>query len=393
MNIEFRKIQPNLDELTIGERKIYLVGTAHVSKSSVELAVKTIRDIKPDAVAVELCESRFLSLKDPNRWRNLDIIKVLKEGKSYVLLFQLILASYQKKLGDSLQIMPGAEMLEAIKVSEELNIPIILADREVKITLRRAWHNLRFSNIALLFISSLWHEIKGWFKESSKITENQIEALKDQDALELMMKEFSEALPDLKEPLIDERDQYLSSKIFNNNYKIIVAVVGAGHVPGMKKIFGQNYDLRKLEEIPPASKFGSILSILIPVLILLTMLLGFFSGGSEKTLHIAYQWIIYTAVSAGIGGVITLAHPLSIICAMISVPITTIHAGWAAGFVEAIIRKPQVKDLENVLDDITTLKGIWTNKITRIFLVMTVTNVTTLIGMIWATKIVASIIR
>jgi pheromone shutdown-related protein TraB len=305
-----------------------------------------------------------------------------------------VLAGYQKRLGDKLNIKPGAEMMAAVKKAESKNIPIILIDREVRTTLRRAWASLSFFTLIKLFLSSLVESFLSIFRKTdAKSIEEEIESLKNPNALETMMNEFSQALPDVKEPLIDERDKYLAEKIYSSPYNNIVAIVGAGHVPGIKKLIGEKIDLESLNKIPPTSLSSKLLSIIFPALLLVFLLAGFFTGGSEKTIELAGYWALYTGGSAAIGALLALAHPFSIISAAIAAPITTIHpllaAGWISGIVEALIRKPTVKDVESILDDIGSIKGIWSNRLARVFLVMILTNLTTSIGMIIGTKVIA----
>jgi pheromone shutdown-related protein TraB len=399
--IESELLEQNVDLIKWNNAEIILVGTAHVSQQSVELTERIIEEHNPDIVAVELCQSRFDSLKDPNRWKNTDVITILKTGRIYVLLLQLVLASYQKRLGNELNVKPGAEMMAAVKKAESKNIEIVLADRDVKTTLRRAWSNTRVFSIFKLFFSSLYEEVKGLFKSDKKDSMtigDEIERLKNPDALDQMMKEFSEALPDVKEPLIDERDLYIASKIKDAALpgKKIVAILGAGHIPGIKNIFKQEIDRNILEVIPPASTASKVLGVFFPAFLTIALIAGFFWGGKDTSLAIAGTWILYTGISAAIGAAISLAHPLSIITAGLTAPLTTIHpilsVGWFAGFVEAWIRTPRVTDMETVLDDIGSLKGIYNNRFARVFLVMILTNLTTSIGMIWGVKVVASLL-
>ena len=404
-------IEPNVDRIVWEDREIILVGTAHISQASVDLARRIITEQKPDAVAVELCASRFDSLKDPNRWRNTDILQIFKEGKMYVLLTQLLLASHQKKMGDSLNVKPGAEMMEAVAAAEELSIPLVLADRDVKTTLRRAWANTKVSSLFKLFFVSLYESFKDLFTsiwhrilrkdvpEKKSVTfAEEIEKLKEADALDNMLKEFAIALPDIKKPLIDERDLYLASKIREGvpAGKKIVAILGAGHIPGIKKIIDSPIDRTALGIIPPATKTSKFLGIIFPLILTILFIAGFFYGGSSTTLSMATTWILYTGVAAAIGATAALAHPASILAAGISAPITTLHpllaAGWISGLVEAWIRRPQVKDLETVLDDLGSIKTIYKNRVTRIFLVMILTNLATSVGMIWGAKVVASLL-
>ena len=409
--LRIQNIEPNVDKIFFKNREIILVGTAHISQASIDLTITTIREQKPDAVAVELCQSRFDSLKDPNRWRNTDILQVLRSGRIYILLLQLALASYQKKLGDSLKVRPGAEMLAAITTAEELSIPLVLADRDVKTTLRRAWANIGIGSIVRLFVSSLWEIIKDstlsliWFITGNKrpaapSMKEEIERLKNSDALDALMKEFSEALPDVKVPLIDERDLYLVSKIVAGvpEGKIIVAILGAGHIPGMKKIIEQDLAINcaALEVIPPTTISAHILTNLFPIIFVLLLAIGFFLGGIQTAMSMVITWITYTVVSATIGSVISLAHPAAILVTAISAPFTTLYpfltTGWTAGFIEALVKNPQGKDLESVLEEMISIKGLYRNRLAHIFLVMILTNIATSIGMVWGVRAIAKLL-
>lgn len=391
MAAHITELEQNVTKIDLGDRSIIIVGTAHISQSSAELAERIIREQKPDAVAVELCSSRYQSLRDPDRWKKTDLVSVLKEGRAYVLFTQLMLASFQKKMGDQLKVKPGLEMMVAIKTAEELSIPVILADREIKTTLRRAWAAVGTWSLIKIFFSSLWASI--W---SPKIDEAEIELLKTGDALEALLEEFSDTLPDVKEPLINERDLYLASTIRDSAYKTVVAIVGAGHVPGIKTNIDLPIDRHSLEIIPPPSTASKVFGWGIPGLISLLIIAGFFTSGASTTLEMAKYWAIYTGIAAGVGSLICLAHPLTILSAAVAAPFTTLHpllaAGWVAGLVEALIRKPTVQDLETITDDITSLKGLWSNRVARVFLIMIVTNLTTTVGMIWGTKIVAHLL-
>ncbi len=385
------ELEPNVTQIELDDKTIIVVGTAHISKQSAELAERIIREKQPEAVAVELCSSRFESLRDPERWKKMDLVSVLRQGRAYVLFTQLMLASFQKKMGDQLKVKPGLEMMTAINTAQDLNLQIILADREIKTTLRRAWSAVGTWSLVKIFFSSLWASLV-----KPKINEKEIEELKSSDALDALLQEFSDTLPDVKEPLINERDLYLASKMREGDFKSVVAIVGAGHVPGIKAHIGEPINREKLEEIPPASLVSQLLGWGIPTLVTLIIIVGFFTSGAATTLEMAKSWILYTGAAAGLGALLCLAHPLTIISAAVAAPLTTLHpllaAGWVAGLVEAIIRKPQVQDLETIADDITTIRGLWTNRVARVFLIMILTNLTTTVGMIWGTKIVAHLL-
>ena len=236
--VTITNLQENLDEIIIGEKRIILVGTAHISQSSVDLVASTIEANKPDTVAVELCKPRLESISDPDRWKNTDLFEIIRKGKAYVLMAQLMLSSFQKRLGDKLNVRPGAEMVEAINAAQRSGACLVLADRDVTVTLKRTWGSLGFWSTLKLFGSAF----SGLFTKH-EISEEDIEKLKSSDALDEAMREFSEALPEVRSTLIDERDQYLTEKIRTAPGNTVVAVVGAGHVPGILKWIEKPIDL------------------------------------------------------------------------------------------------------------------------------------------------------
>lgn len=360
-------------------KEIILVGTAHVSKKSADLVKKIINEEQPDTVCVELCESRFQAIRQKKKWLEMNIVKVVKEKKAFLLLCNLLLASFQKRIAKNLGVNPGEEMLRAIETSEAIGAEISLADRDIRITLSRIWR-----------IMSIWQKIKLLFQmmlslgKVDDIDEEDIERMKQEDMFESILSEVGKSMPVLKQILIDERDLYLAAKIKSAPGKKIVAVVGAGHVPGIKNHFNDDIDLNKLEELPPKGKISGFIKCFIPALIGLFIILGFFYGGSKSGVDMLKWWIIANGLFAGIGAIIALAHPVTIISSIIAAPLTSLNpmvaAGWVSGLIEAIIRKPKVKDLENLSKDILSIKGFWSNKVTRILLIVVFTNIGSSIG-------------
>ena len=381
----------NVDQISLGGKAIFLVGTAHVSKASADLAEQVIRQVKPDSVAIELCEPRYQSLKNPDRWKNMDIVSVIRQGKAYVLMAQLMLAAFQKKLGDQLKIKPGAEMVRAAEIAEETGARIVLADRNVTTTLKRTWASLGFWSMGKLFFAMLG----GLFSEQ-KIDEAEIERLKSSDALDELMREFSKALPEVRISLIDERDKYLAEKIQSAPGTRIVAIVGAGHVAGIKRYLGTKIDIEALDALPPPSSLARLLGMGIPALFIALIVAGFFYSGAETSAHMVGAWILITGGFAALGSLIALGHPLTILSAFVASPFTTIHpllaSGWVAGLVEAMIRKPRVGDLEHIAEDLSTYGGWYRNRVSRILLIMALTNLFGTIGALWGIKVVASML-
>jgi len=376
---EIAMVKEDIHHLTFEDKEIHIVGTAHVSRESADLVNHVLNEKKPDTVCVELCKSRYESLTQKKTWQEANIFKVIKDKKAFLLLSNLILAYFQKKIGHKLGTKPGEEMMRAIKTAEGMGAEVHLADRDIRITLARTWR-----------LMGLWTKIKLLAQIITSagglesITEEQIEEMKRKDVLESLLSEIGEELPEVKHILIDERDQYLTHKIRTAPGKKIVAVVGAGHIPGIKHYWNQPIDIAPLNHIPPRSKIVSVLKWLIPLLILALFVLGFFTSGTSTTTSMLKWWILANSMLAGLGATLAFAHPLTIFSAVVSAPLTSLNpmiaAGWVSGFVEAFVGKPKVKDFERLPEDISSLKGFWRNKITRILLVVVFTNIGSSLG-------------
>ena len=235
--------------LEYDDKQVILVGTAHVSKESAEQVIRVIQEESPDTVCVELCQSRYQSIRQKERWQETDIVKIIKEKKSFLLLSNLLLASFQKRIAKKLNIKPGEEMIAAIETADEVGAAIHLADRDIRTTLSRTWREM-----------GLWNKIKLLFQlilslgDVDEIKEEDIEKMKQEDVLETLLTEVGKSLPVLKDILINERDQYLAAKIRTAPGPKIVAIVGAGHVPGIKKNWNTNVDIPSLERLPKKKK-------------------------------------------------------------------------------------------------------------------------------------------
>lgn len=378
----------NTHQLTYEGKEITLVGTAHVSRESANLVSMVIEEERPETVCVELCESRYHTLTQKNRWQNTDLIKVIREKKAFLLLSNLMLAHFQKKIGQKLGIKPGEEMIRAIETAKSVGASIHLADRDIRITLSRTWR-----------LIGLWTKIKLFAQfitslgEVDKIKEEDIERMKNKDVLETLLSEIGEALPQMRKVLIDERDEYLAHKIRNAPGKKIVAVVGAGHVPGIQRHWDEPVDVNALEEIPPKGRLFGFLKWGIPIAVVGLIIIGFFSAGITAGAHMIKWWVLANAVLAGLGAGLALAHPLTVLSAIVASPLTSLNpmiaAGWVAGLVEALLGKPKVKDFERLAEDISSLKGFWRNKITRILLVVVFTNIGSSLGTFVAIPLMA----
>ena len=369
----------NVHRLTLDSREIILIGTAHISRESADLVDRVITEEKPDVVCVELCKARFEAIQQKDKWQEMDIVKVIRENRTALLLSQLLMMSLQKKIAERFNINPGEDMLRAISRAEESGAEVVLADREIRVTLLRTWRMMGLWS-KMKFLSDM---ILSLFI-GENITEENIEELKQHDVLDLALKSIGEKLPELKTTLIDERDQFLACSIRNSQGRKIVAVVGAGHIPGIIENIGKAIDIDEINTIPPRSFWARFFGWGFSAAIMSLFVAGFFYSGGRTSIHMMLSWSVITAICATIGAMMLLAHPFTILASALSAPIATLHpliaTGWVAGLTEATFRKPQVRDFLDLKDDITTVKGFFRNRITRILILVVVVNLTTSIG-------------
>ena len=369
----------NVEILKYDGKTFILIGTAHVSRESAQQVADIIKEEKPDTVCVELCQSRYETLTKKKQWEETDLLKVIKEKKAFLLLFNFILSSFQKKIADRLGVKPGQEVLEAIKTADEVGARIYLADRDIRVTLSRTWRLMGFwTKLKLL------SQVFASASEIDSIKEAEIEKMKDLNVVESLISEVAKSLPEVGRVLIDERDQYLSQKIREAPGEKIIAVVGAGHLPGIKKYWGQEIDTAQLESLPPKGMFMRIAKWVIPALIIGIIVAGFLVAGRQAGTHMVKWWITANAVLSGLGAAAALGHPLTIVAAIVAAPITSLNpliaAGWVAGIVEVFFGKPKVKDFQALSEDLGSIRGFWKNKVTRVLLVVVLTNIGSSLG-------------
>lgn len=375
-----------------------LIGTAHVSQESVDEVKAAITELNPDRICVELDQGRYQSRLDNKGWSELDLKSVIKGNKGFLMLANLSLSSYQKRLGDQLGVNPGDEIMEAAKLATELDIPLSLCDREIQTTFKRAWRLSGLYNKAKLItalISSIFSD--------EKITNEDIERLKETDMLQSLLEEMAEELPMIKKVLIDERDQYLATSIYEAPGRNVVAVVGAGHVPGLiehlKKLdSGKELPQNEhLATVPNASKLGKVFSYLIVIALLAIIALGFVNSGWEGGVKMFFYWFALNSSLSGLAAILSLAHPLTIVLTMLAAPITalspTLGVGMVSGLVEASVRKPRVKDFEGLSDDIASFKGWFRNRIIHALLLFMTTSIFASIGTFVAFPLLISALR
>lgn len=366
------------EHLQYGDKDIYLVKTAHVSKKSVEQVHEVIAEIEPDTICIELDKGRYESIMDPDSYKKMDIIKVIKQKRIAIVLVNLILSSYQKRMATKLEVNSGDEMRAAIEESKTRNTELVLADRNIQTTFMRVWRLHSFWDKCKLILGI----VSACFDDED-ISEEDLAKLKESDMLSAALNDISKQFPMFAKGLIFERDEYLSHKIKTAPGKKIVAVIGAAHAPGIKKNLEKDIDIDKLDQIPPKSTLSKISGWIVPAIIVV-MLLSSFHLDSEMGLNSLLNWFLWNGTLSALGTLLVLGHPLSILTAFLAAPFTSLNpllaAGWFAGLVEAHLRKPRVMDLEMLQEDMGSIKRMLSNRVIRILLVVIFANLGSTLG-------------
>ncbi len=379
------RISDTIRKIQLGNREIILCGTAHISKESIKEVENLIRDELPGRVCIELDAQRYKTLTEGQDWSSLNIGQVLKKGQAFLMLASLVLSSYQRRLGMDVGTTQGREILIAAETATELKIPFSFSDRDISTTLRRAWSKSGFIQ-KMKMLSALI----GSAFTSEKLSEEELENLKTNSALQTMMDELADYLPGVKEVFIDERDRFIATNIFNEKEEKTVAVVGAGHMDGIVSWLDMlekkeaEADLAEISTVPPKKNWVSKIPWLITVAVVALIASGFIRSGMHQGLKMILVWILANGSLAAIGAIVAMAHPLVVLISFLAAPFTsmnpTIGVGIVSGLLQAWIRKPRVKDFEDLYEDISSIKGFYSNRFTKILLVFFFSSVGSSIG-------------
>jgi len=364
-----------------------LLGTAHVSRVSVAAVRELMQTQSFDAVAVELCESRYRAMCDPDSWRNLDLLQVIRQGKAGMVAANLALSAYQRRLAEQFGIEPGAEMKAAVDIANDAKIPIWLVDRDVGVTLRRAYRAVRFRD-RLGILSGLLASVF----ERGDIAEADIEKLKQGDMLQSAFSEFAEQSKALYRALIGERDSYMSARLREEGGKggstRVLVVIGAGHLGGIERELGTQHDdpttvVETLRRLPPPARWPKWVGLGILAVIIGAIAYAFSSGVGFGALALR-DWILFTGCFAALGAALGGAHVLSIVTAFVIAPLKPfrplVPSGAFSAGVELWLHRPRVADFERLRDDVLDWKGWWRNRVSRTLLVFMFTNFGMMIG-------------
>jgi pheromone shutdown-related protein TraB len=364
-----------LRHVMVGQTRVTLLGTAHVSRNSARQVAEELDSKAYQAVAIELCPSRFDALTQPDKMEQLDLMQVLRQGKASMVMANLAMAAYQQRLGEQIGIEPGAEMKMAVQQADVHGLPVVLIDREIGTTLKRTARSLSWWRRAILFSGLI-----GSLMSREEVSEEDIEHLKEGDVLETTFAEFAHDRQDLYQPLIAERDRYMAAKLREavaaHPDRNLLAVVGAGHLKGITQHLQDdipvNEELQTLDSVPAKSRWPR----LIPWLIVLLILTGFYLGFTRNPdlgWQLVRDWVLINGGLSALGALLAAAHPLTIVTAFLAAPLTslnpTIGAGMVTAAAELWLRKPLVSDFKHLRRDTTSLKGWWHNRVSRTLLV------------------------
>jgi len=364
-----------------------LLGTAHVSRTSVDAVIEMAGSGDFDAIAVELCPARHLALTKQQQWKDMDLYRIIREKKAGLVMANLALGAYQRRIADQFGIEPGAELKAASDAAIAHDLPLQLIDRDLATTLKRSYRAVPWYKRFMLTTGMIMSTVS-----SDEIDEEQIEKLKEGDILESTFTEFAEQSPELYEALIAERDRFMAARLRQENKanggKRILVVIGAGHLEGLAKYLSTDQqdpqsEVESLSKLPPPKRWLKFVPWVIAALVLTGFWIGF-SRSPELGWELVTLWVVINGGLAAFGALIARAHPLTILSAMVAAPLTSLNpaiaAGMVTGAVESWLRKPKVSDLERLRDDATTLKGWFKNPATRILLVFFFSNMGSGIG-------------
>jgi len=364
-----------------------LLGTAHVSRASVEAVTEMAGSGEFDSIAVELCPARHQALTKQQQWQDMDIYRIIREKKAGLVMANLALGAYQRRIAEQFGIEPGAELKAAADAAIAHGMPLQLIDRDLATTLKRSYRAVPWYKRMMLTTGLIMSTVS-----SEEIDEEQIEKLKEGDILESTFTEFAEQSPELYEALIGERDRFMAARLRQENLgnagKRILVVIGAGHLEGLAKYLSTGQqdpktEVESLSRLPPPTRWLKFIPWVIAALVLTGFWIGF-SRSPELGWQLVTLWVVINGSLAALGALIARAHPLTILSAMIAAPLTSLNpavaAGMVTGAVESWLRKPKVSDLERLRDDATTIKGWFKNPATRILLVFFFSNLGSAIG-------------
>ena len=376
-----------ISALTLGTVDLTLLGTAHVSRASAEKVEELLADSSYDAVAIELCESRYQAIVDPDTLARMDLFKVIREGNVPMVTASLALGAFQQRLAEQFGIEPGAEMRAAIRVAEQAGVRVLLIDRDIGVTLRRVYRNVPWWRRMYIMTGLL-----GSMFSRDEFSEEDIERLKTTDMLEATFAEFEDTAGDLFEPLIAERDLYMALKlqqgIRDAAASKVLVVVGAGHLKGLRDKLQEDVDnagvvLESLDQVPSPSRWPRRFAWSVVALVVVGFTIGF-NRSPELGWQLVADWVFINGGLSALGALIAGGHVITVLTAFCAAPLTslnpTIGAGVVTAGVEMYVRRPTVGDFAALRSDTLSFSGWRANRVARTLLVFLFSTLGSAIG-------------
>jgi len=401
----------DLECVKVDGMEVHLLGTAHVSSESARQVGQAIEDLRPDVVAVELCDKRFEALVEGKKWDDLEVTKVLESGRMYLFLAQILLSNFQRRVGDELGVKPGQEMLSAVEEAKKRGIRVELVDRDIQVTLKRAFDQLGFLEKLKLGFGFFENWMGG-----EKLDEKAIEKLKENDVLTELLEELGREIPSVKRTLVDERDEYIAKKIAAIDGVRVLAVLGAGHIGGVKKhlnglsgsvqlnynlsvggVVGvdENIEVKRAEKGAGAARKIKIVGYLVPAVFAAIIAYSLITHGGGLTLNLLVKWFLINGTLSALGAAIVFAHPITVLTAFLAAPFTSLNpmvaAGWVAAYVEVKLRKPRVRDFHGLME-LDGLGDYASNRVTKVVLIAALANLGSTVGTFIALPYIASLL-
>jgi len=362
----------------VGGTTFTLLGTAHVSPQSVADVRRAVDEGDYNAIAVELCDSRYHNLMDPGAVEQLDLFETLRSGKAGMVIASLVLGAYQQRLAEQFDIRPGAELEAAIHGGRRRQLPVWRIDRDIGTTLKRVYRNIPWWQRPTLFTGLI-----GSLLSRDQVSADDIERLKQGDILESTFSEFAAGSARLFEPLISERDRYMAAQLLTAIARAddaphsVLVVIGAGHLAGLEQTLTEGIDdpaaeSARLEQLPPRSRWPKLLPWAVVAIILSGFAIGF-SRSSDLGWQLVGDWVLINGSLCALGAALARAHPLTVVGSFAAAPLTslnpTIGAGFVAAAIEGMSRRPRVEDFRGLREAVADWRGWWRNRVARTLLV------------------------
>lgn len=286
-----------LNELS-NEQVFWLVGTAHVSRASCDDVRDVILAVQPEVVLLELCAERksMLTAQDIKAPSLAEALAEYRAG--HVGIFQALYGWFLGQAADQLEVLPGEEFRVAVEEARKINAKVVLGDRPLQVTLARLWARLSAWDRVCLVVQLLFQGLKMPDKEE---LQQMLEEMKETDVMTAAIEDLARTMPAFKEVLISERDLFMTYMLRKLSYRAtrVVAVVGAGHLAGIRESWEREIDVAELMTVPEKKQRSSLLASGSKWVPRASALLGVAAGGMVLA-AVVVRWRRPAGAAAGL---------------------------------------------------------------------------------------------